>query len=133
VRALTPQPVSPEQADRENAEALALARRVVDLLSDKQASDILLLDIRAVSLIADYFVICSAGSERQTTAILRDLDDKIREEFGRKALGSEGRGTAGWVLVDFGDVVVHVFTPDQRAHYDLEELWSEATTVVRLQ
>jgi ribosome-associated protein len=64
---------------------------------------------------------------------VRDLDDKVREEFGRKALGSEGRGTGGWVLLDFGDVVVHVFSPEQRAHYDLEELWSEATTVVRLQ
>jgi ribosome-associated protein len=78
-------------------------------------------------------VICSTGSERQTSAILRDLDDKIREEFGRKALGSEGRGTSGWVLLDFGDVVVHMFTPEQRAHYDLEELWSGATTVVRVQ
>ena len=110
-----------------------MARRIVDLLSDKLASDIVLLDIRGISLIADYFVICSAGSERQTTAILKDLDEKLREEFGRKALHTEGRGDSGWVLLDYGDVIVHVFSPQQREYYRLEELWSTATPVVRLQ
>ena len=122
-----------DAAGAQSAEALTLARRVVDLASDKQASDILLLDIRGVSLIADYFVICTAGSERQTSAILKDLGDKLVEEFHRKPLHTEGAADSGWVLLDYGDVIVHVFSAAQRAFYNLEQLWSAATPIVRLQ
>jgi ribosome-associated protein len=116
-----------------SAEALAVAKRIVDLASEKQASDIVLLDIRGVSLIADYFVICTAGSERQASAILRDLSDKLLEEFGRKPLHTEGKPDSGWVLLDYGDVIVHVFSPGQRSFYNLEQLWAAATPMVRLQ
>ena len=117
----------------ETAEALGMARRIVDLASDKLASDIVLLDIRGVSLIADYFVICTAGSDRQTSAILKDLSEKLLEEFGRKPLHTEGKGDSGWVLLDYGDVIVHIFSPQQRTFYNLEQLWASATPVVRLQ
>jgi ribosome-associated protein len=117
----------------DSAEALSLARRIVDLASDKQASDIVLLDIRGVSLIADYFVICTVGSERQAAAILKDLGEKLLEEFGRKPLHTEGKPDSGWVLLDFGDVIVHVFSPAQRRFYNLEQLWSAATPIVRVQ
>lgn len=117
----------------ETAEALGLARRIVDLASDKMASDIVLLDIRGVSLIADYFVICTAGSDRQTSAILKDLSEKLLEEFARKPLHTEGKGDSGWVLLDYGDVIVHIFSPQQRSFYNLEQLWAAATPVVRLQ
>src|SRR5438067_2689835 len=117
----------------ESAEALSLARRIVDLASDKQASEIVLLDIRGVSLIADYFVICTAGSERQAAAILKDLGEKLLEEFGRKPLHSEGKPDSGWVLLDYGDVIVHIFSPSQRTFYNLEQLWAAATPIVRLQ
>ena len=110
-----------------------MARRIVDLASDKQASDILLLDIRGVSLIADYFVICTVGSERQTAAILKDLSEKLLEEFDRKPLHTEGKADSGWVLLDYGDVIVHVFSASQRSFYNLEQLWSAATPIVRLQ
>lgn len=103
------------------------------MASDKQASDIVLLDIRGVSLIADYFVICTAGSERQTAAILRDLSQKLVEETGRKPLHTEGAADSGWVLLDYGDVIVHVFSAAQRAFYNLEQLWAAATPIVRLQ
>ncbi len=117
----------------ESAEALSLARRIVDLASDKQASDIVLLDIRGVSLIADYFVICTAGSERQAAAILKDLGEKLLEEFGRKPMHTEGKPDSGWVLLDYGDVILHVFSPAERQFYNLEQLWSAATPIVRLQ
>jgi ribosome-associated protein len=117
----------------DSAEALSLARRIVDLASDKQASDIVLLDIRGVSLIADYFVICTAGSERQAAAILKDLGEKLLEEFRRKPLHVEGKPDSGWVLLDFGDVILHVFSPAQRTFYNLEQLWAAATPIVRLQ
>ena len=120
-------------SDPESREALSLARRIVELAADKLASDIVLLDIRKVSPIADYFVICTTTSERQTTALLRDLTDQLVEEQGRKPLHTESRADSGWVLLDFGDVIVHIFSPSQRAFYQLEELWSEATPVVRMQ
>ena len=112
---------------------MSLARRIVDLASDKQASDIVLLDIRGISLIADYFVICTVGSERQAGAILKDIGEKVLEEFGRKPLHTEGKPDSGWVLLDYGDVIVHVFSQSQRAFYNLEQLWSAATPIVRLQ
>ena len=117
----------------ESGEALALARRIVELASDKQAADIVLLDIRGISPIADYFVICSAGSERQTSAIQRDLREKLVEEFDRRPLHTEGAADSGWLLLDYGDVIVHVFTPEQRDFYKLEELWDAATPIVRIQ
>jgi ribosome-associated protein len=118
----------------QTAEALSLARRIVDLVSDKQASDIVLLDIRGVSLIADYFVICTVGSERQTSAILKDLSEKLDEDHpGRRPLRTEGAPDSGWVLLDYGDVIVHVFSAQQRAFYNLEQLWAAATPIVRLQ
>ena len=117
----------------DSAAALDLARRIVDLASDKQASDIVLLDIRGVSLIADYFVIATAGSERQATAILKDLSERLLEEFARKPMHTEGKPDSGWVLLDYGDVIVHVFSPTERTFYNLEQLWAAATPIVRLQ
>ena len=105
----------------------------MDLASEKLASEIVLLDIRGVSLIADYFVIATAANERQANAILRDLSEKLIEEYGRKPIHTEGKPDSGWVLLDFGDVIVHIFSPTERAFYDLEKLWSAATPVVRLQ
>lgn len=126
-------PLSNEADEAASAEALELARRVLDLLADKQASDVVLLDIRDVSPIADYFVLCTAGTERQTAAILKDLSERVLEEFHRKPLHSEGGADSGWVLLDYGDVVVHIFSPTQRAYYQLDELWATARPVVRLQ
>jgi ribosome-associated protein len=126
-----PREVPPPTPD--SVEALSLARRIVDLSADKLASEIVLLDIRGVSLIADYFVISTAGSERQATAILKDLSERLLEEFGRKPLHTEGKPDSGWVLLDYGDVIVHVFSPTQRTFYNLEQLWAAATPIVRLQ
>ena len=126
-------PVPPPEATPDSVEALNLARGIVDLASDKQASDIVLLDIRGVSLIADYFVICTVGSERQAAAILKDLSGKLIEDFGRKPLHTEGKSDSGWVLLDYGDVILHVFSPSQRTFYNLEQLWAAATPIVRLQ
>ena len=84
-------------------------------------------------MIADYFVICTAGSERQTSAILKDLGESVLNEFGRKPLHTEGKADSGWVLLDFGDVIVHIFSPIQRTFYNLDQLWAAATPIVRLQ
>jgi ribosome-associated protein len=109
-----------------------LARAAVDIASDKKASDVILLDIREVSTFADYFVICSGTNRRQIQAIADAIDEQLGE-LGAKALHREGIAEAGWILLDFGDVIVHIFGPKEREYYRLESLWNEAKTVVYLQ
>ena len=109
-----------------------LARAAVDIASDKKASDVILLDIRDVTTIADYFVICSGNNPRQILAIADAIDEQLGEQ-GANLLHREGVAESGWILLDFGDVVIHIFGPREREYYRLERLWSEAKTVVYLQ
>ncbi len=104
----------------------------MDIASDKQATDIVILDIRSLTSFADYFVICSAGSDRQIGAITDALQETLTKD-DVKPLHSEGIGESGWVLMDYGDVIVHIFTPAERAYYSLEKLWSAAPAVLRIQ
>ena len=112
--------------------SLEIARRVVELAEDKKAADIVLLDLAALTSLADYFVICSGGSERQLDAIANGVIGGLRDE-GVRPIGREGLPASHWVLVDFGTVIVHVFTPPERDFYQLEKHWSEAKTVLRVQ
>jgi ribosome-associated protein len=114
-------------------EAQELARRIVEIASDKQASDIVLLDIRPVASVADYFVVMSTASDRQLGAIVREMGESLRNNEGVRPLRVEGQAASGWVLMDFGDVIVHVFSAEQRSFYRLEELWSAAVPLVRMQ
>ena len=104
----------------------------MELAEDKQASDIVMLDLHNLNAIADYFVICSGQSERQLKAILDAIDQGISREFGRDAR-VEGTADTGWVLLDYGDVVVHIFSVALRDYYRIERLWSKATPVVVVQ
>ena len=117
---------------RSNIETVTFARRIVELAEDKQAHEIILLDIRQLSTIADYFVICSGDSERQLRAIVEYVDEHIQREFGLDPR-LEGTTDTGWVLLDYGDVVVHIFSATQRDYYRLERLWSKAPPVVVVQ
>jgi ribosome-associated protein len=111
---------------------LDLARRIVELAEDKKAADIVLLDLGGLTTMADYFVICSGGSERQLEAIANGVIGGLRDER-IKPVGREGTSASHWVLVDFGSVIVHIFTPPERDYYSLEKHWSEARTVLRVQ
>ena len=104
----------------------------MELAEDKQASDIVMLDLRKLHTIADYFVICSGESDRQLKAILEAIDEGVSRELGRDAR-VEGTPDTGWVLLDYGDVVVHIFSATLRDYYRLEQLWSKATPVVVVQ
>lgn len=101
---------------------LEIAYKAVD---DKHAQDIVVLNMEGVSLIADQFIICHANSERQVQAIAREVSDKAAEN-NYEVKRVEGLETGRWVLVDLGDVVVHVFHKDERGYYNLEKLWGDA-------
>ncbi len=109
-----------------------LAKAAVDTAYDKKASDIILLDIRDVTTIADYFVICSGNNPRQIQAIAEAIDEELRKQ-GANLFQREGVAETGWMLLDFGDIVVHIFGAKEREYYRLERLWSEAKAVVYLQ
>ena len=109
----------------ENPEALALARRAADLLVDRKATDVVLIDVRGISSYADYFVIASGDSERGVIATAEHVRETLKAE-GHRTIGTEGFDTGHWVLLDFGEVVVHVFFTEVRAFYDLDGLWADA-------
>ena len=126
-------PKRPRPARKVAASArLDMARRIVTLAEDKKAADILLLDLEGLTTLADAFVICSGGSERQLESIADGIVRGMRAE-GIRPIGTEGLPASHWMLVDFGDVIVHIFTPPERDYYGLEKHWSEAKAVLRVQ
>jgi ribosome-associated protein len=104
------------------------------IVEDKQASDIVLLDIREQTIIADYFVVATVDSERQARAIEGELLEQLGSEHRLRPLHQIARGgqSGGWTLIDYGDVILHLFTQETREFYQLEELWSNAAVVVKM-
>jgi len=105
---------------------------MVNSLEEKKGEKILLLDIRKVASFADYFVICNGTSERMLDSLADAVSESAKKNFGLIAR-VEGVPSAGWVLVDLGDVVVHLFSPERRDYYRLEDLWSKGNVLLRLQ
>lgn len=106
---------------------------MVDAIVDRKGSDITLLDIRDQVVFANYFLICNGENERQLGALAANIRDKAKKEANILANGVEGEPHSGWMLVDFGDLIVHIFSPVKRTFYDLENLWNEAHVVLRMQ
>jgi len=104
----------------------------VGAASDKQATDILLLDIHKVCSFADYFVICTGDSDRQIRAIYDEVEHALKRE-GILPHHCEGTLDSGWLLLDFRDVIVHIFASSEREYYQLDKLWSKAIPVLRIQ
>jgi ribosome-associated protein len=113
-------------------DAGAIARHIVDAAVDRKASDVTLIEIGHLTTLADYFVICTGTSDRQIGAIARAVEERTDEEDIR-LLHREGMPDDGWILLDYGQVIVHIFSPEQRAYYDLERRWQEAPTRLRIQ
>jgi ribosome-associated protein len=122
----------PDVVPLDAAAALQMARRAVDLAADKKAIDIVLLGIGDLTTVADYLVICAGSSERQLGAIADGITEGLAAD-GIHPLGREGASGAHWVLLDFGAVIVHVFAPPERDFYQLERLWADAPTLLRIQ
>ncbi len=127
-------PKSPRKASKkeEPAGILDLAHLAIDAIENKKGAQIVLLDVHAISMFTDYFLICSGDSERQIKAIAGGVEEALDQE-GVKRIGHEGTAESGWVLLDYGDLMIHIFAPAQRNYYQLEQLWKDAQTVVKIQ
>lgn len=117
--ATPPANAAPEKDPGTSEELLA---RIVDFLESEKAEELVQIDLRGRSEIADYMVICSGRSTRQVTSLAEKLTDTIKQEFGRFSK-MEGKSQGDWVLLDTGDVVVHIFRPEVREFYQLEKMW----------
>jgi ribosome-associated protein len=109
----------------------AIMKLIVNAVEDKKAYDVVTLDVSEVSLVADYFIICHGNSETQVQAIVTEARKKAYEHQ-INVRGLEGMDTARWVLLDLGDVVLHVFHRDDREYYNIERIWSDAKLVEQL-
>jgi ribosome-associated protein len=113
-------------------ETQEVARRAAEIAAEKQATDVVLLDLRGLASFADYFVIATGDSARQIGAIADELEEGL-PPLGARLHHREGSDDSGWVLLDYGDFLVHVFGPTERQYYRLEEAWGRAVTLVRFQ
>ncbi|MCC7118458.1 MAG: ribosome silencing factor [Anaerolineales bacterium] len=104
---------------------------MVNSLEDKKGEDIVLLDLQGIASFTDYFVVCTGTSDRMLDALANAVVDDVRVKFKRK-VKKQGLAQNGWVVVDYGDVVVHLLAPDQREFYQLEELWQDGKVLLRL-
>jgi ribosome-associated protein len=118
-----------KESRAEEGSAPRMARLAADAALDKKAEDVRLIDLRGLGSYADFLVVCSGSSDRQLTAIA-DSAEKALKDAGQRPVGSEGYSGGRWVLLDFGDVVIHVFHQEERASYDLEGLWADAPQTV---
>jgi ribosome-associated protein len=105
-----------------------LALLAAETCDEKKAKDIVVLDVRKITTISDYFIVCSTSNERQARAIAESMRMKLKE-MGRREMGVEGIEDGRWVLQDFGDIVLHIFHESQREFYDIEGLWADAKQV----
>ena len=105
---------------------------IVDAIAERLGSNIVMLDMEGVSLLADFFILCDAESPPQFRALVDEIE-KQTKAAGARRLHLEGEAESGWILIDYGSVVVHIFDPQLRQYYDLEGLWSRARLVVRVQ
>jgi ribosome-associated protein len=112
--------------------ALNMARRLVEVLEDKKAEDILLLDLIGACSFTDYFVIATGASERTLKALGDEVRRRVKAEFGGLLGRQEGDPSSGWLLIDLGSVIVHLFSKDMRRYYQLEDLWEVGRVVVRV-
>jgi len=113
-------------------EAEEIARVATEVASEKQASNIAMLDVRGLCPFADYFVICNGDTKRHIEAIWQGINEMLRQK-GIMSHHNEGTPDSGWILADFGSVIVHIFAPPERDYYQLDKLWDRAIPVVRIQ
>ena len=102
-----------------------LSEKIVSILEDRKARNLIVINIENVTVISDYFVICDGTSTTHIKALADDLEKRLEEECQLRRLRREGYNSARWILLDYGDVVVHIFHEEDRKFYDIERLWSD--------
>jgi ribosome-associated protein len=128
--AIANQPLSAQPSSLPaDPETEAMARLAAEACDDRKAVDIRLIRVDEVSSLADWFVICSGLSDVQVRAIARSVEDRLEEDLGRLPLRREGQSAGSWMLLDYGEVIVHVLTPSEREYYDLESFWGHGDQV----
>ena len=115
--------------DRTDLTSIEHARRIAGLAQEKLAKDVLILDMRPVCSYTDFFVICTGQNPRQTKAVWDEVHDRLKGESRTLPRSVEGEREASWIVADYLDVVLHVFTPETRSYYRLEELWGDVPSV----
>lgn len=113
-------------------QALELARSIVELLDEKKGENILLLDLRGTCGFTDFFVLCDGVSERTLGALSDDVQRSVKTRYKMNARSVEGKKESGWILLDYGDTILHLFSPAMRNYYRLEDLWSEGKVVLHM-
>ena len=106
-----------------------MLKLIYQALEDKKGEDIVMIDISQVSVLADYFVICSAGNDSQIQALVDNVDEKMHEN-GYQIRQQEGRNSGTWVLLDYGDVIVHIFERENRSFSNLERIWNDGRRIL---
>lgn len=109
-----------------------MAHKIIEALEDKKGEDILLLDIKDVATFTDYFVICNGSSDRMLDALAKSVLEATKNDYKKKGR-INGKAMEGWMVLDYGDVVVHLFSPDMREYYDLEGLWNDGKVLLKVQ
>jgi len=112
----------------EKEHSIKMARLAIEALEDKKAEDIRVIDISEISVIADYFIIAGGGNQNQIQALSDNVEEKLGKA-GAPVRQIEGYNTANWILLDFGDVIVHIFDKENRLLYDLERIWRDGKQI----
>jgi ribosome-associated protein len=120
----------PASAENQTLDTAALADRIASIAADKKARDVRVIDLRGIVSYTDFFVVCSGNTERQAKAIHDAVHESLKHEDGLLPRRAEGAREARWILLDYLDCVVHIFTPEAREYYRLEQLWGEAPSRV---
>jgi ribosome-associated protein len=125
----TPSPATPTASKTDSDEALQLAYAIAAAADERKAGNITILQVGDVSYLADYFVVATGFSTAQVRAITRSIEAALEEDWHRRPLRLEGQGDSSWIVMDYGEVIVHIFMPEARDYYDLEAFWGHASQV----
>ncbi len=125
--------ITSQETRRCHLDTLQLAHTIIDTIVDKKGSDIILLDVREQSIFAEYFILCNGENSRQLKALAEYIRQDAKDAGMIEMHKVEGDAESGWILVDIDGVIVHIFAPDKRAFYNLEELWNESPIILRIQ
>ncbi len=117
-----------EQAEPSTTETIDWVQAAADAAADKKAAELVILDLREIASFTEYFLICSGSNQRQVQAIADAVEERLRKEK-KRPLHIEGHNAAEWILLDYGDFIVHVFSATSRKFYDLERLWRDAKRI----